>query len=658
MNSRVLFLLAFLSLVLCLAPSRASAQAVVAPDAAVGGAAPSAGSVPRLIKFSGEINPQVTQITPTKESESAKDQSAMPVTLSFSLYELQEGGSPLWSESQRVQLDDQGRYSVLLGATQPDGLPLDLFTSGKALWLGVQPQSPGTVEQPRVLLVAVPYALKASDSDTLGGRPASAYALTGSQALLAADGSRSSPGSTEAHAADQTAGGGGSDPQPLTTCSTVTADGNAAANQVALYSAACALKEDANFVDVSGKVGIGLTNPSYPLQVVGTFGTLPSNQYGVNVTSNWTLSASDPNYALIGMQSEVTLASSSSYSSTNPLGLRGVEGYIYNSGSSAATGAAAMVGLVRNYGGTITNAYGFYLYPPTASGPITNSYGAYIGGQKVSGVNTGYGIYAAGAGDINYFAGSVGIETATPASGFVLEVNGTAKFDNSITFASGQTFPIPNSGVTNAMLQYPSLTINTQGGSGLTGGGVVALGNALALSVDPTVIPTLAASNAFSGGTNTFSGNLFVGSGTSSSLPLEIRAGGSSSTNDAITVDSQGNVAVGAGTGSHITTASANSDFTGSAVSIPSTGQSSLPQPQPAGTFATPFASAPVCTVTPYVAPGAALPTAGIPTWYITYGTTTQGNSTVYSSFTVNLVSPNPNSNSITFNYICVGNPN
>ncbi|MGO9270576.1 MAG: hypothetical protein ACLQOO_10040 [Terriglobia bacterium] len=74
---------------------------------------------------------------------------------------------------------------MLLGTTQPEGLPLDLFTSGKALWLGVQPQLPGAVEQPRVLLVAVPYALKASDSDTLGGKPASAYALAGAQALLA-----------------------------------------------------------------------------------------------------------------------------------------------------------------------------------------------------------------------------------------------------------------------------------------------------------------------------------------------------------------------------------------------------------------------------------------------------------------------------------------
>jgi len=36
--------------------------------------------------------------------------------LTFSLYEVQEGGSPLWSESQKVRTDDQGRYTVLLGA--------------------------------------------------------------------------------------------------------------------------------------------------------------------------------------------------------------------------------------------------------------------------------------------------------------------------------------------------------------------------------------------------------------------------------------------------------------------------------------------------------------------------------------------------------------
>src|SRR5208282_6447973 len=144
--------------------------------------------VPRLIRFSGEINPQIAQITQSKDHENGKSQSATAISATFSLYELQEGGSPLWSESQEVQVDEQGRYTALLGATQPEGLPLDLFTSGKALWLGVQPQLPGAAEQPRVLLVAVPYALKASDSDTLGGKPASAYALAGAPLIAAVPG--------------------------------------------------------------------------------------------------------------------------------------------------------------------------------------------------------------------------------------------------------------------------------------------------------------------------------------------------------------------------------------------------------------------------------------------------------------------------------------
>src|SRR3990170_1578308 len=32
-------------------------------------------------------------------------------------------------------------------------------------------------EQPRILLVSVPYALKAADAETLGGKPASAFVL-------------------------------------------------------------------------------------------------------------------------------------------------------------------------------------------------------------------------------------------------------------------------------------------------------------------------------------------------------------------------------------------------------------------------------------------------------------------------------------------------
>ena len=62
---------------------------------AVGSLAQQPSVVPRLIKFSGEINPQIKQIN---ESEDGKNQSLIVVRVIFSLYELQQGGSPLWSE--------------------------------------------------------------------------------------------------------------------------------------------------------------------------------------------------------------------------------------------------------------------------------------------------------------------------------------------------------------------------------------------------------------------------------------------------------------------------------------------------------------------------------------------------------------------------------
>lgn len=123
------------------------------------------GNVPRLIKISGVIT----------APDGKPATGAVPLT--FTLYQEQEG-TALWTEIQSAQLDSQGHYTVLLGAGSTEGLPLDLFASGNALWLGVQPELSGATEQPRVLLVAVPYALKASDADTLGGKPASAYVLS------------------------------------------------------------------------------------------------------------------------------------------------------------------------------------------------------------------------------------------------------------------------------------------------------------------------------------------------------------------------------------------------------------------------------------------------------------------------------------------------
>jgi len=120
--------------------------------------------VPRLIKFSGRVL-------------DARGEPLVGVTvrLTFAVYEEPTGGAALWAETQVVELDEQGHYSVLLGATRAEGLPVQLFPAGKARWLGVQVE--GRDENPRVLLVSVPYALKAEDAAMLGGRRASDFVL-------------------------------------------------------------------------------------------------------------------------------------------------------------------------------------------------------------------------------------------------------------------------------------------------------------------------------------------------------------------------------------------------------------------------------------------------------------------------------------------------
>ncbi|MBI3404292.1 MAG: hypothetical protein HY046_02420, partial [Acidobacteria bacterium] len=104
-------------------------------------------AVPRLVKFGGTL----------REANGTARTGTVGVV--FAVYADQNGGAPLWMETQNVSLDESGKYSALLGAVSRGGVPLDLFASGEPRWLGVQVQLPDEVEQQRVLLVSVPYAL-------------------------------------------------------------------------------------------------------------------------------------------------------------------------------------------------------------------------------------------------------------------------------------------------------------------------------------------------------------------------------------------------------------------------------------------------------------------------------------------------------------------
>ncbi len=121
-------------------------------------------SVPNLIRYGGTL----------KDAQGTAVSSAT-TGVTFAVYPQQDGGAPVWMETQNVTTDAGGNYSVLLGSTTAAGLPADLFSQEEQRWLGVQVQ--GQPEQPRVLLVSVPYALKAHEAETLGGKTISDFVL-------------------------------------------------------------------------------------------------------------------------------------------------------------------------------------------------------------------------------------------------------------------------------------------------------------------------------------------------------------------------------------------------------------------------------------------------------------------------------------------------
>jgi hypothetical protein len=123
-----------------------------------------ASDIPHLIRFSGQV----------KAATLPSSQTGI-VSLRFTIYDSEKGGTALWQEVQNTQADMLGRYEVLLGAASTEGVPPSLFSTGAQRWLGVQVIRSGADEEPRVALVSVPYAVKAGDAQTLGGLPASAF---------------------------------------------------------------------------------------------------------------------------------------------------------------------------------------------------------------------------------------------------------------------------------------------------------------------------------------------------------------------------------------------------------------------------------------------------------------------------------------------------
>jgi hypothetical protein len=348
-SARVLF--GFSSLVLSFALS-----SVLPLAAQTASSAGSTAQLPRLVKFSGTL----------------KDANGNALTgvagITFALYSEPSGGAPLWLETQNVQLDKNGHYTVLLGSTKPEGLPLDLFVSGQARWLGSQAQLPtesqngSQAEPPRVLLVAVPYAMKAADAETVGGLPPSAFVM----ALPVSSGAGVANGGTSSSASAA----------PLAQSNVTTTGGTV--NALPLWTTATNIQSSTITQTGSGstaKIGIGTTTPAVTLDVKGA----------ENVGGTLTLPATGTAIATKGFNSQPDLMIASVFKSgsaaavnqkfqlqaepvnNNKTTASGTLNLLYGSG----TATPAETGLKISNKGQITFATG-QTFPGTGAGTVTS----------------------------------------------------------------------------------------------------------------------------------------------------------------------------------------------------------------------------------------------------------------------------------------------
>ncbi len=269
----------------------------------------------------------------------------------FLIFKEEQGGEPLFTESQTVAVDSTGHYTVNLGASLPNGLPNDLFATGEARWLEVQ--IAGEPSQPRVLLASVPYALKAADAATLGGLPASAFALAGSKtaAVAAAVPATITPDGTS----NVTTAGGTSGYLPVFT-------GTSSVGNSILYSSSTGIgvgdvPNSSAVFDVNGKsIWRGLLNVSRAGTATTSTGYASFPMFFQ--ASAWNTASKAALFPAFQLQAEPT--------GNNTATTGGTFNLLY----AANSGTPAETGLYFNGNGTIHFASG-QTFPGTGAGTIT-----------------------------------------------------------------------------------------------------------------------------------------------------------------------------------------------------------------------------------------------------------------------------------------------
>jgi len=377
---------------------------VLSLSAQTAGSSPAVAQVPPLIQFSNV----------------ATDVNGKPLTgvvgINFYLYREQQGGSPLWLETQNVQPDNTGHYSVMLGSTTSQGLPTSIFTSGEAQWLGVQVQ--GQEEQPRALLVSAPYALKAGDAGTIGGLPPSAFVLalpTNASGANASNGTILTPADA----------GSLVSPKPLPA---------GKANYIPVWIGTKTAGNSVMYQANGTSIGVGTTSPGATLDVNGNINAGTAYNLG---GSAFAFGSSSQLNAFLGFAGNTTMSGGANTAS-------GYQALHYNTSGQGNT-ASGYQAMYVNSTGSYNTGTGTRAGSTEDGSYLTGQYNTALGYDAFIGTGTLNNATAIGAlaevsesnalvlgcvAGVNSCPAGVNVGIGTTAPGHLLDVAGTTAIDS------------------------------------------------------------------------------------------------------------------------------------------------------------------------------------------------------------------------------------